>query len=62
MRLGFLEISLAISTLTSFFEKICIRKAKSIGQISMKSWLREIYESLRMRIRMEKRININKDG
>lgn len=61
-RLGFLGISLAISTFTSFLEKICMRNARIIGQMSIKSWFREISESLRIRILTEKRTKIRSPG
>jgi hypothetical protein len=61
-RLGFLEISLAISTFTNFFEKICIKKARIIGQISINNWLSDMSDSLRMRILTEKSTNISNPG
>ena len=36
-KFGFFEIQLATYTFTNFLEKICIKKARIIGHISMNS-------------------------
>jgi hypothetical protein len=62
IKLGFFDISFAIYTFTNFFEKICIKKASSIGQMSMNNWFKEISESLKIKTRIENKIKINKAG
>lgn len=61
-KFGFLETSFCKFTLTYCFEKICIRSAKIIGQISMNNWLSDISDNLRIRIRIQNNIKINKAG
>ena len=58
--MGFLEIELVISILMSFLEKISMKKARSMGQRSAKSWLRDISDSFRIRIRRENRMRMSR--
>lgn len=61
-RFGFLDTSFWRLTLTYCLEKICISKAKIIGQMSINNWFNDIYESFSIRILIQKRIRIRRAG